>query len=141
MTIPLYCFVIGDSPKQNVFHVDVDLTSRVSHLKEVIKEKKRPNLEHLSADRLVLYAVSISIGNLMQAVEESALLGPHFEKREMIPVEELSQSNDIWAPNGIFEASYIHILVQTPQYGKSSLASRVHYFPSKLKLLLLTQKM
>lgn len=54
----LYCWVLGDEAEQ-YFLVEIPKTKGVAALQKVIKEEKRPQLDHLPADRLILWKVSI----------------------------------------------------------------------------------
>ena len=53
----LNCFVDGDLPDQT-FPVEVPKTKNVGILKDLIKEKKAPDLDHVSASKLKLFLVS-----------------------------------------------------------------------------------
>jgi hypothetical protein len=51
------CWVLGDPPHQ-VFSVDISRGVKASDLKELIKNKKKPAFNCLSADTLELWEVS-----------------------------------------------------------------------------------
>jgi Crinkler effector protein N-terminal domain len=59
--LELNCFVHGDDPR-HVFPVKIASTESVGTLKEVIKEKKKVALEHVDADALSLWKVSMAVG-------------------------------------------------------------------------------
>jgi hypothetical protein len=51
----LNCLAFGDeNTAQHIFTVDISRVKNVSTLKELIKAKKQPTLDHLAADQLVL---------------------------------------------------------------------------------------
>jgi hypothetical protein len=56
----LNCFVLGDK-KDNVFTVKIPKTDNVSILKDEIKNKKAPHLNHVAASDLELWEVSFPI--------------------------------------------------------------------------------
>jgi len=55
----LNCFVEGDQPDQT-FPVKIPKTENVGILKDLIKEKKSPDLDHVSASKLKVFLVSKS---------------------------------------------------------------------------------
>lgn len=52
------CWVFGDDPDRCVF-VKMPLNKNVADLKKAIKQEKMPALDHLPADKLQLYKVSV----------------------------------------------------------------------------------
>jgi hypothetical protein len=59
----LNCFVVGDDPDR-MFTVEVEKTKNVSILKDLIKEKKAPHLNHVAASDLDLWKVDVPIDDL-----------------------------------------------------------------------------
>jgi len=57
--LELYCWVLGDQADR-VFPVKIAGTESVGNLKDAIKEKKKPALEHITADSLTLWKVCIT---------------------------------------------------------------------------------
>ena len=55
--LELNCWVFGDDPNQ-VFFVEIEDTRRIMALKESIKDKLKPALDHISADSLTLWKVT-----------------------------------------------------------------------------------
>jgi hypothetical protein len=55
--LDLNCLLFGDDLK-SVFQVKISSTEPVSALKKAIKEEKRPDFDHVSADALRLWKVS-----------------------------------------------------------------------------------
>ena len=64
LRLKLNCIVFGDDPR-HIFPVDVERTKTVGDLKNVIKVAKKPEFDHVAADRLELWKVS----DLMPTVE------------------------------------------------------------------------
>jgi hypothetical protein len=56
-TLLLNCWVLGNDPKR-VFTVKIGKKETVDDVKNVIKEEKKPELDHLAADSLQLWKVS-----------------------------------------------------------------------------------
>ncbi|KIL64898.1 hypothetical protein M378DRAFT_11223 [Amanita muscaria Koide BX008] len=57
-TIDLYCWVLGEDFGR-IFPVKIASTESVGTLKKTIKDHKRPQFDHVAADTLVLWNVSI----------------------------------------------------------------------------------
>ncbi|RUS28957.1 armadillo-type protein, partial [Jimgerdemannia flammicorona] len=60
--ITLYCLVRGD-PAEYAFHVDIPRNSRVSHLKEAVKEKNQPHFDNVPAKNLTLWRTNVPGGS------------------------------------------------------------------------------
>ena len=58
-TFALNCMLLNDDPTK-VFTVKVPESENVSILKELIKAKKAPHLDHLAASDLILWKVRLS---------------------------------------------------------------------------------
>ena len=56
MSLSLNCLVLGDE-LEKIFTVKIDKTENVSILKDLIKEKKAPHLDHVAASELDLWMV------------------------------------------------------------------------------------
>jgi hypothetical protein len=70
----LFCYVRGEH-YNNAFEVTARKDESVATLKETIKEKKRPNFDHIPADSLVLWKVSVPCDqNLKKNVNDLHLL-------------------------------------------------------------------
>jgi hypothetical protein len=63
MTLSLNCIVLGDDPDRT-FTVEIPKNKNVSILKDLIKEKKAPHLDHIAASDLDLWQVSFPIDDL-----------------------------------------------------------------------------
>jgi len=70
----LNCFILGDDPDR-IFTVKVPKTENVSILKDLIKEKKAPHLDHVAASDLDLWQVSFPIDDLETELRNINLAG------------------------------------------------------------------
>ncbi|KAK2463801.1 hypothetical protein APHAL10511_004199 [Amanita phalloides] len=99
--VSLNCLLSGDKEGQ-VFTVKIPKTNNVSILQKVIKEKKNPHLNHLSASDLKLFQVSLPVDD-------------NFEERiKHIPLEPL---NPLISLSKLFyhvESDHLHIVIQAP---------------------------
>ena len=106
--LEINCLVLGE-PRTHIFPVAIAPTKTVGALKKAIKIEKMPAFDHVPADTLILWKVSIpvddSLGdNLRNLVDEQSLS----------PVEALSE---------VFTSSpdrkHLHIIVKPPPVGES----------------------
>jgi hypothetical protein len=58
-TLSLNCLLVNDDSTQ-AFTVKIPKTDNISILKELIKGKKTPHLDHLAASELILWKVGLS---------------------------------------------------------------------------------
>jgi len=103
--LSLNCFVLGDKPNE-MFTVKVPKTDNVSILKKMIKEEKSPDLDHISASKLILTQVSLAVDDGLGEILKGIELTP------LNPVLPLSQ---------VFprvEENHLHVIVQAPSKGK-----------------------
>jgi hypothetical protein len=63
MSLSLNCLVHSEVP-QRMFTVEVENTENVSILRELIKEKKAPHLDHVAASDLDLWMVDLDLDKL-----------------------------------------------------------------------------
>jgi len=74
MSLSLNCLVVGDDPDR-IFTVKIPKTENISILKDLIKEKKAPHLDHVAASDLDLWQVSFPIDNLEMELGNINLAG------------------------------------------------------------------
>jgi hypothetical protein len=102
--LSLNCFVLGDDLKE--FTIKIPKTENVSILKDLIKEKKAPHLDHVASSDLDLWNVSIPVKDdadkRLRSINNLQPLDAFLRLSEFPPVEE----------------SHLHILVQAPTNGK-----------------------
>jgi len=109
--LELYCFVFDDDPSQ-VFPVKIAITESVGTLKNAIKDKKKPALDHVAADSLTLWKVSIPVNDSFnQNVKKVELR----DEEALSPVDILSM-----VFFGQTEHGHLHIIVRSPPVSKST---------------------
>ena len=102
--LKLNCWVLGEDSTR-IFPVKVDRDENVGALKKAIKEEKKPTFDHITADSLDVWSVSIRMdgdANLETQVKDLRL----HEKKSLLPVQPLS---------GIFRnvvEQYLHVIVR-----------------------------
>jgi hypothetical protein len=105
--LSLNCFVLRVDEKPNqIFTVKVLKTENVSILKDLIKEKQSPRLNHVVASDLILSQVSLPVDDDLEESLKNIDLTP------LKPILPLSQ---------VFprvEADCLHIVVQAPTNGE-----------------------
>jgi hypothetical protein len=104
MSVNLNCWVLGDGAGQ-VFSVKIASTESVIALKKAIKDEKMVALQHIDADALTLWKVSIPVDD---GFEEKVKL-----QDELLPVKRLSRL----FPNQPDDQD-LHIVVQFPRDGE-----------------------
>jgi hypothetical protein len=103
--------VLGDNPS-HIFTVKIASSENVSILKEAIWTKKIPEFNHVAADKLVVWKVSISLEEF-EAKLANAQSPEHVHGSErLIPVEALSNLFST------LENGHIHIILERPASGK-----------------------
>ncbi|RHZ77748.1 hypothetical protein Glove_173g76 [Diversispora epigaea] len=113
-TITLGCLVKGDDPYDNYFEVEINKTRAVSVLRELIKDKKKPNFDHLPADRLKLWKINVSLSKLNEKL--NILIS-----RNLSMIEEGLEGIKLLASNDIQDyfnepiKKHIHIIVEPPE--------------------------
>ena len=101
----LNCLVLGDDASR-VFPVEIANSKTVGDLRDAIKDKKRPAFDHVPADTLVLWKVSILVNrSLTQNLSNRTFA----DESPLLPVDELSE---------VFSDSparrHLHIVVSAP---------------------------
>jgi hypothetical protein len=111
MTATITCLVLGDDRHRHT-HVKLQLFKTVVDLKDAIKEKKRPVLDHLPASALALWKVSIPFDdrfeervNALDLRPEGRLL-PQMKLSSLFSKESTSELLDIVikVPDGKLES-------------------------------------
>ena len=97
-----------------VFQVEIVNSKTVGDLRKLIKEEKRPAFDHVPADTLVLWKVSIAInGNLAESLDPDII-----NDDPLLPVNRLSK---------VFsdppEDEHLHIVMQAPPAGELDIVS------------------
>jgi hypothetical protein len=105
-TVELNCLVLGDDSR-HVFPVKIATTESVGALKKAIKNEKKNVFQHVDADALVLWKVSIlDDDGLQRRIEDLNLVEEQSLRR---PAARLSKifSDPV-------EDEHVHILVRPP---------------------------
>ncbi|RUS34329.1 hypothetical protein BC938DRAFT_481167 [Jimgerdemannia flammicorona] len=82
------CLLQGDSAEQ-AFPVDITTSKFVGHLKDKIKEKKAPYFNHISADELTLYSVTVSVDNSDWINDVDLKRGYYSHIRKLFPTDSI----------------------------------------------------
>lgn len=111
MSLKLFCVVCPDvQPSKRIFQISIDKTEIVADLKDAIKLKSAPRLDHIDAVELELYKVSIPDNNdLGQALDSLLFDGSENYVTELQPMTELSTL----FPDGA-KKEHLEIVVQKP---------------------------
>ena len=110
MPYKIFCMIISDD---STIPVNINETETVGDLKEVIKEKKKPELDTCAADALTLFRVGIEIaksGDKRTRIEELKRLSRNLNEDEAL--DEEAQISTILGKNPL-EKDYI--LVRLPE--------------------------
>ncbi|KAG2052964.1 hypothetical protein BDR06DRAFT_1009092 [Suillus hirtellus] len=83
--LKLNCIVLGDNPHR-IFPVDIEWMEIVGDLKEVIKDKKRPEFDHVATDCLELWKVDLPINEMIEHNLNNLTLDP---MKSLSPVDEM----------------------------------------------------
>ena len=105
--------MLGDDAS-HIFSVEIQKSKTVSTLKDAIKDKKRPAFDHVPADTLVLWKVSIAVnGNLAENLDPDII-----NDDPLLPVNRLSKVFSDPPEDG-----HLHIVVQAPPAGELDIVS------------------
>jgi len=103
-TLSLNCFVLGGDSSE-VFTVEILKTKNVSILKDLIKEKQSPRLNHVVASELILSQVSLPVDTITPELTVDN-------------IETCQKLHSVKKVSSIFGEAlvdeHIHILVQVP---------------------------
>ena len=104
-TLNLNCLVLGDDASR-VFPVEIANSKTVGDLRKLIKEEKSHTFQHVDADTLVLWKVSVLVNrSLTQNLSNRTFA----DESPLLPVDELSE---------VFSDSparrHLHIVVSAP---------------------------
>jgi Crinkler effector protein N-terminal domain len=103
--LELNCWVLGDD-LGHIFTVEISSTKNVATLKKDIKNEKKHKFQHVDADTLVLWKVSIPRSDLEQNINI-------VDKKLLLPMDRLWQ-----VFSDILEEDHLHIVVEPPPIGE-----------------------
>ena len=98
-TLSINCFLLG-SDSSDVFTVKILKTENVSILKDLIKEKQSPRLNHVVASELTVWKVSLPV--------DTELTVDGLE-----PLHSVKKISSIFGEKDLVD-EHVHILVQAP---------------------------
>jgi hypothetical protein len=106
--LELNCLVLGDDPSR-VFTIEIEDAKRVSTLRELIKDKKKPVFDHVPADSLNIYQVSFPVD--------------HAKLKSFRPKDERDRllSNSVKRLKGVFGHpvdEHLHVIIERPDTGE-----------------------
>ncbi|SRR6266487_1695840 len=107
-TLELNCLVLGDDFTQ-VFTVEILESKNVSALKKAIKDEKKPFFDHVPADSLILWRVSIPVDSEFQDKISELILD---DTNSLSAVDRLSKLFSDVPQDG-----HLHIVVRAPSVG------------------------
>ncbi|EDR11781.1 uncharacterized protein LACBIDRAFT_313535 [Laccaria bicolor S238N-H82] len=116
-SVSLNCFVVSDDPSRT-FVVKISKNESISFLRDLIKEKKAPHLNHIAAPDLDLWKVSIPIDNLPWDLQT---LGPNLRSHSLV--------SDVFA--SALDTNHLHVIAKI--HGKS-------YYDSHMILLIIPSR-
>jgi len=103
-TLSLNCFVLGGNSSE-VFTVKILKTENVSILKDLIKEKQSPRLNHVVASELILSQISLPVD----------IITPELTVGDIETCQKLHSVKKISSIFGeALVDEHVHILVQAP---------------------------
>ena len=111
LPLELNCLVLGDD-RSHIFAIDIDGTKKVSALKKAIKEKKKPVFDHVPADALEVFEVSIPDGDGLDAELKRFRPEDHRDHLLASPVKRLK---DVF---GDPKDEHLHVIVAPPLAGE-----------------------
>ena len=101
-TLALNCLVSGDNT-DHIFTIEIANAKNVSALKDSIKDKKKPAFDHVPADTLVLWKVSLSVDKSLAEIVKN------FDGGE--PLSPLDKLSKVFS---VVDETCLHIVVGQP---------------------------
>jgi hypothetical protein len=107
--LDLYCWALDDDPLL-AFPIKIAKSETVGGLKDAIKDKKKPEFDHVAADRLNLWKVSIPDD---RSLKENISKLDFYDEQSLSPTAKLSK---VFADAP--EEMHLHIVVRAPPAGE-----------------------
>jgi len=108
--LELNCLVLGDDPN-HIFAVEISNAKTASALKKAIKNEKKPAFDHVPADALVLWNVSVPVDRSLKENINNFFLA---NEESLSPVQELSEIF-----SDALTRKHLHVIVKSPPIGES----------------------
>jgi hypothetical protein len=109
LNLKINCLVQGDNPR-SAFTVGIANTENVSALKQAIRKGKEPAFDHVPADTLVLWKVSIPTDSL---VNQDPRIRDLDKDHSLLPTNRLSK-----VFSDALQEEHIHVVVRAPNHGE-----------------------
>jgi hypothetical protein len=113
-TLDLNCLVLGHDAS-HIFPIEIAESKTVGALRKAIKDEKEHAFQHVDADNLILWKVSIPVN---RSLTENLSTLDFVDEGSLLPVKRLS---------GVFsdqpEDEHLHIVVRVPSAGECGLLS------------------
>jgi len=106
--LTIWCFLVGGL---NPFHVDIDESKTVSHLRKQIKAETTPVLVDVPLHDLTLYRVAVDCGDLPSRVNQLNQLAQNLNMGD--PLDGEDQLSGVWKEPPAGQKYYI--VVQAPK--------------------------
>ena len=107
-TLELNCLVVGDDSSR-IFSTKIASSESVFTLKKAIKDEKKPFFDHVPADSLILWRVSIPVDSEFQDKISELILD---DTNSLSAVDRLSKLFSDVPQDG-----HLHIVVRAPSVG------------------------
>ena len=108
--LELFCCILGDK-SQNVFPIEIASDKNIGTLKKFIKNEKQPIFDHIPADNLALYKITVTEATLDDALKKIKINLENLENLENLwPIFKLSRAFPLPLADGEF---YV-VIVQPP---------------------------
>jgi Crinkler effector protein N-terminal domain len=102
--------LVLDDDTSHIFPIEIAESKTVGALRKAIKDEKRPAFDHIPADTLLLWKVSIPVN---RSLHENISKLDFVDEGSLLPVKRLS---------GVFsdqlENEHLHIVVRAPPAGE-----------------------
>jgi hypothetical protein len=115
-TFNLNCLVLGHNASQ-VFPIEIAENKTVGALRKAIKDEKRHAFQHVDADTLVLWKVSMPVS---RSLTDNLSKFDFVDEGSLLPVEELT---DVFSDSPA--RRHLHIVVRAPPVGECKFHSPV----------------
>ncbi|CAG8592638.1 24320_t:CDS:2 [Cetraspora pellucida] len=121
--IILWCWVRGST---SIFDITVGRDNRVSKLKEVIKEKRKPRFDGFASDELKLLKLKNPVNDeRISDVQNLTLQGNEDENDDVSLMKDMRKIATYWPENQAPHEDLIHVIVEAPDLAKQPTADLV----------------
>jgi hypothetical protein len=112
--IILWCWVRGST---SIFDITVGRDNRVSKLKEVIKEKRKPRFDGFASDELKLLKLKNPVNDEhISDIQNLTLQGNEDENDDVSLMKDMRKIATYWPENQAPPEDLIHVIVEAPDF-------------------------